>query len=266
MTRADRRIKSKVTSTDRARLLAKLEDLRADLGSAGGEAITLTLRRAIDRWLAEGLDGRSPATVRRNRAVLYSAGSPGELRPEFAAIGGTRLRELTAAEVREALSAAAATRSTATVALMRNCLTRAIRHAQAGDLVHRNVAGLIDTPAGQAPGRPSRSLTMEQAAAVIAAAQAPPDVRLHPGLRDVRRPPAFMQACRPPFSSRSDDGTSVGSSACGRSRSCGAGACSFPVRDGPVPCARIRSRRHPFGHPHGPVPCSCPWVPAQLTA
>ena len=77
---------------------------------------------------------------------------------------------------------------------MHNCLTRAIRHAQADDLVHRNVAEFIDTPTGQAVGRPSKSLTLQQAAAVIAAAQAPPEVQLHPGLRDFRRPPALMHA------------------------------------------------------------------------
>jgi hypothetical protein len=33
-------------------------------------------------------------------------------------------------------------------------LTRAIRHAEANDKVHRNVAMLVDTPAGQ-EGRPS---------------------------------------------------------------------------------------------------------------
>lgn len=188
-----RRIKSKVTSTDRARLLAKLEDLREDLGS-GADDQAVTLRRAIDRWLAEGLDGRSPKTIKRNRALFYSAENPDELRPEFSAIGKTKLRELKAAEVREALSAAARTRSAATVALMHNCLTRAIRHAQADDLVHRNVAEFIDTPTGQAVGRPSKSLTLQQAAAVIAAAQAPPEVQLHPGLRDFRRPPALMHA------------------------------------------------------------------------
>jgi integrase len=72
-------------------------------------------------------------------------------------------------------------------------LKRAIRHAEANDLVARNVAALVDTPTGQ-QGRPSRSLTLEQAVAVIAAARTLPAVELHPGLKDVRRPAELMHA------------------------------------------------------------------------
>jgi integrase len=49
-------------------------------------------------------------------------------------------------------------------------LTRAIRHAEANDKVRRNVATLVDTPAGQ-EGRPSKSLTFGQAVALIEAAR-----------------------------------------------------------------------------------------------
>jgi integrase len=72
-------------------------------------------------------------------------------------------------------------------------LKRAIRHAEANDLVARNVATLVDTPKGQ-EGRPSKSLTLEQAVAVIAAARTLPVLELHPGLKDVRRPAALMHA------------------------------------------------------------------------
>src|SRR6266702_3424902 len=72
-------------------------------------------------------------------------------------------------------------------------LKRAIRHAEANDLVSRNVAALADTPNGR-DGRPSRSLTLDQAAAVIAAARILPVMGLRPGLKDVRRPAALMHA------------------------------------------------------------------------
>jgi integrase len=72
-------------------------------------------------------------------------------------------------------------------------LKRAIRHAQAGDLVSRNVAALADTPKGQ-DGRPSKSLTLDQAAAVITAAATLPVMELRPGLKDVRRPAELMHA------------------------------------------------------------------------
>jgi integrase len=83
--------------------------------------------------------------------------------------------------------------STAAVSMGHLALKRAIRHAEANDLVSRNVATLADTPKGQ-QGRPSKSLTLDQAIAVIAAAGTLPVMELHPGLKDVRRPAALMHA------------------------------------------------------------------------
>jgi integrase len=51
----------------------------------------------------------------------------------------------------------------------RRTLRRSIRRAQAHDLIGRNVAELADLPEGQ-PGRPSRALTQQQAALVLATA------------------------------------------------------------------------------------------------
>jgi len=55
------------------------------------------------------------------------------------------------------------------VTLAHNALTRAIRHAEANRHVMHNVGVLVDTPKGQ-PGRPSKALNAEQAAAVLKAA------------------------------------------------------------------------------------------------
>ena len=70
----------------------------------------------------------------------------------------------------QALNAMALRYSTAAVAMGHNALTRAIRHAEARDLVGRNVAMLPNTPKGQA-GRPRKSLTLEQGSALLAAAE-----------------------------------------------------------------------------------------------
>jgi integrase len=83
--------------------------------------------------------------------------------------------------------------SSAAVTMGHLALKRAIRHAEANDLVSRNVATLVDTPKGQ-EGRPSKSLTPDQALAVIAAARSLPIIELRPGLKDVRRPPTMMYA------------------------------------------------------------------------
>ena len=82
--------------------------------------------------------------------------------------------------------------STAAVT-MGHLAKRAIRHAEANDLVSRNVATLADTPKGQ-DGRPFKSLTLDQALAVIAAAKTLPVMELRPGLKDVRWPAELMHA------------------------------------------------------------------------
>ena len=143
-----------------------------------------TLRQAAGDWLAHGLDGRSPKTVTKNQNVLE---------PILKVIGARKLRDLSAADVRQALAAMAAGYSTAAVSMGHLALKRAIRHAEASNLVGRNVAILADTPKGQ-QGRPSKSLTLDQALAVITAAATLPVMELRPGLKDVRRPAELMHA------------------------------------------------------------------------
>ena len=143
-----------------------------------------TVRQAADDWLAHGLEGRSAKTVTKNQNVLA---------PILKVIGARKLRDLTAADVRQAPAATAAGDSTAAVSMGHLALKRAIRHAEASDLVSRNVAVLADTPKGQ-EGRPSKSLTLDQAAAVMIAAATLPVMELRPGLKDVRRSAELMHA------------------------------------------------------------------------
>jgi site-specific recombinase XerD len=104
------------------------------------------VRQAAEDWLADGPDGRSAKTITTNRNVLQ---------PVLAVIGRRKLRELSAADVRRALSEMATQYSSTTVTKGHLALKRAIRHAEAGDIIARNVAALADTPKGQ-PGRPCR--------------------------------------------------------------------------------------------------------------
>jgi integrase len=161
-----RRIRRKVSGKSRAVVQDRLRTLHGDLDASVRARPNYTVRRAAEDWLREGLDGRSAKTIKKNENVLA---------PILTAIGARRLRELTAADVHQALSTMAARYSTAAVAMGHNALTRVIRHAEARDLVARNVAALVDTPKGQA-GRPSKSLTLGQASALLAAAE---DARMH---------------------------------------------------------------------------------------
>jgi integrase len=85
-------------------------------------------------------------------------------------LGTVRLTDLTAGDVQTALTAVASRSSTRTVQIAHNVLVRTIRQAERDDLVGRNVAALVEPPKGQLGGRPSKSLTLEQAVALMAAA------------------------------------------------------------------------------------------------
>ena len=156
-----RRIRRKVSGKTKAAVQDRLKALHGDLESGVQARPNYTVRRAAEDWLKEGLDGRSSKTIEKNEHVLA---------PILAAIGARKLRELTAGDVYKALTAMARRYSSAAVAMGHNALTRAIRHAEARDLVGRNVAVLVDTPKGQV-GRPSKSLSLEQASALLAAAE-----------------------------------------------------------------------------------------------
>jgi integrase len=131
----------------------KLRELREDIASNVQAPATYSVRQAIEDWLHDGLDGRSAATITKYRHVL---------KPVVELTGHAALRDLTAHDVRHALTVLGKDRSSATVAIAHNALTRAIRHAEARDLVRRNVSALISSPEGQT-GRPSQALTLDQA-------------------------------------------------------------------------------------------------------
>jgi integrase len=99
-----------------------------------------------------GLVGRDPNTVANRTSLARTHVIPG--------LGKRRLAELTAEEVDHWLADKAAMLST--LPRLLSILRQSIRRAQARDLVKRNVALLCDLPKGQ-PGRPSKSLTREQA-------------------------------------------------------------------------------------------------------
>jgi integrase len=153
-----KRIRRKVSGPTRAIVIDQLGQLHSEL-DAGSKAApsNYTVRKAAEDWLANGLNGRAPKTIRKNKDVLE---------PILAAVGTARLRDLSTADVDQALKHMSQTYSTAVVRMGHLALKRAIRHAQARRYVSTNAAELSDTPAGQ-PGRPSKSFTLEQSAALL---------------------------------------------------------------------------------------------------
>jgi hypothetical protein len=98
----------KVSGRTRAEVAAKLKELWAEQDWGAEPEARYTVRRAIDDWLADGLDGRSASTVRLNRDVL---------KPVAAMIGHVELRKLSARDVRRVLTALADEHSSRTVVI-----------------------------------------------------------------------------------------------------------------------------------------------------
>jgi integrase len=156
-----KRIRRKVTGRTKAEVRDKLKAAHAELDRGLRTSATYTVQHAVDDWLEGGLQGRSD----RTRSVYHEA-----LKPLLERIGARPLRELTARDVRRGLEALSERMSSRYLQISRASLARAIRYAEAQDLVGRNVATLVDNPKGQV-GRPSRSFTLEQSLALLESAK-----------------------------------------------------------------------------------------------
>jgi hypothetical protein len=145
-----KRQRRKVSGTTKAAVANKLRKLHTDLDKGivpkTGYS-NYTVRQAAGDWLANGLQGRAAKTIKKNQNVLE---------PILAVIGARKLRDLTADDVRQALAAMASAYSSAAVIMGHLALKRAIRHAEANDLISRNVAALVDTPRAGRAGRRGR--------------------------------------------------------------------------------------------------------------
>ncbi|MEU7894916.1 site-specific integrase [Nonomuraea sp. NPDC049152] len=115
------------------KLIKAVKDLEAGITASE----SYTVRDAVHDWLSKGLKGRSENTVTKLRILAE-----------------TRLDEL-AGEL-----------ATSTLREIHSVLKRAIRQAQARDMVLRNAAELVTTPKGT-DGRPSKALNRQQAETVL---------------------------------------------------------------------------------------------------
>ena len=166
-----KRLRRKVSGKTKQEVRDKLRALHAELNVGLQSSAGYTVRAAVDDWLEHGLSGRSARTIQ-----LYRDG----VRPLTDRLGARPLRKLSAADVRSALADLSEQLSTRSLQIAHNCLVRAIRHAEADDLVGRNVAALVQPPAGH-EGRPSKALSVEQAQNLVrAAADERPDGAPYP--------------------------------------------------------------------------------------
>jgi site-specific recombinase XerD len=159
-----------VSARTKTEALHKLRSLVRDHDDGLPTNHAYTVGEAVEAWLNHGLVGRDPNTV-ANRTSLART-------HVIAGLGKRRLAELTAEEIDDWLAVKAKTLSTDTLQRLLSILRQSIRRAQARDLVKRNVALLCDLPKGQ-PGRPSKSLTREQAERLLRAANDIPAMRAY---------------------------------------------------------------------------------------
>jgi integrase len=163
-TPAGKRITRTASSKTKTGAKDKLKEMIRDLDDGLPVAPdNYYVRDAIQAWFSFGLNGRDQATVDNYKCLADLHISPH--------IGGRKLRELSADDVDKWLANRAKALSTRTLRLILSILRRAITFAQARDKVKRNVAMLCECPTGQ-EGRPSKSLSYDQAEAVLVAAEA----------------------------------------------------------------------------------------------
>lgn len=152
--------RTKTEGNERLRQLLRELDLGVDLNHGA-----ITVGEVVEAWLKHGLHGRSQGTLAQNRYLAEAH--------IVALIGKKRLRDLRADDVDRMLAARRHQLSTSTLQRVLSILRRAIRWAEARDLVGRNVAQLCNAPTGLG-GRPSKSMTLGQSRALLKACEDDP--------------------------------------------------------------------------------------------
>src|SRR6185437_149290 len=84
-----RRIRRKVSGKTKAIVQDRLKALHSDVETGVRAQPNYTVRRAADDWLAQGLHGRSPKTIKKNENVLTL--SLDQASALLAAVEGTRM-------------------------------------------------------------------------------------------------------------------------------------------------------------------------------
>jgi len=116
------------------------------------------IKQAVEDWLEHGQGDVDDATRERNRIMCETH--------IVQKLGGRKLQELRPGEVDAWLKGLSESLATSTLRRLRAILVLVVKRAMRRGLVERNVVDLCDVPRGRA-GRRSKSLTLEQAQAVL---------------------------------------------------------------------------------------------------
>ncbi|MFI2076251.1 tyrosine recombinase XerC [Streptomyces triculaminicus] len=162
-TASGKRSRAKVSGKTKTEVRRKLRDLKKEqLDADVKPSANYTVGQAVEAWFATGLKGRDVNTVKTYRSLTNN-----HIIPD---LGKGKLRGLEADDLDEWLERKAEILADRSLKILISILRRSIRHAQRKKKVLRNVAELVELPEGR-PGRPSKSLSLEQAVAVIRTGQ-----------------------------------------------------------------------------------------------
>ncbi len=161
-----KRIKKRASGRTKTEANAKLKKLLREHEEGQSAPVPdYTVEEAVLNWLAYGLAGKAPSTVRNYEILCRTHVIP--------ALGKRALASLTVDDVDRWLARKARTLSTRTLQAIHSCLSRSVQRAMVREKVHRNVVALCEVPTGR-PGRPSKALTLAQAEAVLNALEGDP--------------------------------------------------------------------------------------------
>ncbi|MFK0145899.1 tyrosine recombinase XerC [Streptomyces griseus] len=159
-TPAGKRHRSKVSGKTKTEVRDKLKALKKELDAGLKSSATYTVAQAVNDWLDKGLKGREESSIETYRTLARTHITP--------YLGAAKLRELEADLLDEWLDDRATVLASQSLKMIHSILRRSINHGQRRGKVARNVAELVEVPPGR-PGRPSKSLTLEQGEAVLQA-------------------------------------------------------------------------------------------------
>lgn len=160
-----KRIVRTASGTTKTEAKDKLKALTRDRDEGHAPTKRYAVSDCIKSWLAHGLSGRSQRTI-DNCTTLARV----HIIPE---LGHRQLVDLTSDDVDTWLADKADTLSRATLQRLLSILRRSISRDMRNERVRRNVALVVEVPTGTS-GRPSKSLNLQQATALIAAAEGSP--------------------------------------------------------------------------------------------
>ena len=143
----------------------KLKALMRDKDEGYSPVKRYTVANCVESWLAHGLSGRTQRTIDNCTTLART-----HIVPE---LGARQLVDLTSDEVDDWLEAKAKSLSKATLQRLLSILRRSITRDVRRERVRRNVTLVVEVPSG-GTGRPSKSLNLQQATALLSAAEGTP--------------------------------------------------------------------------------------------